>query len=77
MFTAGVLLFAWVVRLMAEWSFIEAKGRVYSLIAETAHIRYERLKNERPQLFQRVPQYIIANYLGISAETLSRLRKIS
>jgi CRP-like cAMP-binding protein len=37
--------------------------------------RYLDLLKKRPQLFQRVPQHFIASYLGISAETLSRIRK--
>lgn len=37
--------------------------------------RYLNLLKARPQLFQRVPQHYIASYLGISPETLSRIRK--
>lgn len=37
--------------------------------------RYLQLLNERPELFNRVPQYQIASYLGIKPETLSRIRK--
>ena len=65
-----------VVRMAAENSYNEQQKRIYSLIALTAHQRYEQFTKERPDLVQRVPQYIIANYLGISPETLSRIRKI-
>jgi CRP-like cAMP-binding protein len=37
--------------------------------------RYLDLLKKKPSLFQRVPQHFIASYLGISAETLSRIRK--
>jgi len=37
--------------------------------------RYLFLQNNRPDLFQRVPQYQLASYLGIKPESLSRLRK--
>lgn len=37
--------------------------------------RYEKLQRERPDLLNRVPQYHIASYLGISPETLSRIRR--
>jgi CRP-like cAMP-binding protein len=37
--------------------------------------RYLDLKTKKPGLFQRVPQHYIASYLGLSAETLSRIRK--
>lgn len=63
------------VRLLAEYSYVEQQQRIYSLIALSAQERYESLVQNRPDLIQRVPQYIIANYLGISPETLSRIRK--
>ena len=63
------------VRILAEYAYNEQQKRVYSLIALTAQQRYEQFIKERPDLVQRVPQYIIANYLGISPETLSRIRR--
>jgi CRP/FNR family transcriptional regulator, anaerobic regulatory protein len=63
------------IRILAEFSYNEQQKRIYSLIAYSAHQRYEDLTKSRPDLIQRVPQYIIANYLGISPETLSRIRK--
>ncbi|HEY0031290.1 MAG TPA: Crp/Fnr family transcriptional regulator [Bacteroidia bacterium] len=44
-------------------------------LAESAETKYLRLLKERPALFQRVPQHYISSYLGISPETLSRIRK--
>lgn len=41
----------------------------------TGEVRYLNLLKARPQLFQRVPQHFIASYLGVSPETLSRIRK--
>ena len=41
----------------------------------TGEARYLNLLKAKPQLFQRVPQHYIASYLGISPETLSRIRK--
>lgn len=63
------------VRILTEISYNEQQKRIYSLIALTAQQRYEQFVKERPDLVQRIPQYIIANYLGISPETLSRIRK--
>ncbi|MFT6150017.1 MAG: CRP-like cAMP-binding protein [Saprospiraceae bacterium] len=37
--------------------------------------RYLRLIRKRPMLFQRVPQYLIASYLGLTAVGLSKIRK--
>ena len=63
------------VRYLAEYSYNEQQSRIYSLIALTAQERYEHLTKSHPEFIQRIPQYIIANYLGISPETLSRIRK--
>ena len=38
-------------------------------------LRYEKFLEEEPDVQQRVPQYMIASYLGMTPETLSRLRK--
>ena len=37
--------------------------------------RYQQLMETRPDLINRVPQYMIASYLGIQPESLSRIRK--
>ena len=37
--------------------------------------RYIHLTENRPELFQRVPQYQIASYLGLTPQSLSRIRK--
>lgn len=37
--------------------------------------RYQHLQNQSPDLLNRVPQYLIASYLGIKPESLSRIRK--
>lgn len=42
---------------------------------ESAEDKYINLLKSSPTLLQRVPQYQIANYLGITPETLSRIRK--
>lgn len=45
------------------------------LLTDSPETNYVRLLQERPKLLQRVPQYYIASYLGITPETLSRIRK--
>jgi len=42
---------------------------------ESAELRYLNLLTKFPSIIQRVPQYHIASYLGITPESLSRLRK--
>lgn len=53
--------------------YIAMQNRVLSLLQNPAKERYEMLLNQYPQLFQRVPKKLIAAYLGVSRETLSRL----
>ena len=37
--------------------------------------RYQNLQEKSPDLLNRIPQYLIASYLGIKPESLSRIRK--
>jgi CRP-like cAMP-binding protein len=43
-------------------------------MSETAEVKYIKLVNNFPDCVQRVPQHMIASYLGITRETLSRIR---
>jgi CRP-like cAMP-binding protein len=56
---------------------IANQKRMQTAISYTAEERYEDLVSNYPQFLQRFPQNIIASYLGISPETLSRIRKNS
>lgn len=62
-------------RLIAEYLFRELDARNYSLHALTAEERYRQLLQDKADLLQRVPQYLIASYLGVTPEALSRIRK--
>ena len=57
-------------RLMAKLK--EEVGNAHN---ETPDEKYRRLVNEQPRLLQRLPQYHIAAYIGVTPETLSRIRK--
>ena len=55
---------------------IEAKDkRIASALSATAEERYDEFLLKYPSIAQRVPQHMLASYLGISPETLSRIRK--
>jgi CRP/FNR family transcriptional regulator, anaerobic regulatory protein len=62
-------------RILAEQSFIFVSQRFASMLLESPEERYQILVRERPKVVQRVPQYMIASYLGITPEALSRIRK--
>lgn len=48
--------------------------RLHSSQTLTAEQKIEQLQNTYPEFFQRFPQHIIASYLGMTKETLSRIR---
>jgi CRP-like cAMP-binding protein len=49
--------------------------RLNSLLSATAEKRYLDFIQTYPDINQRVPQWMIASYLGITPESLSRVRK--
>ena len=53
--------------------YVALQNRILSLLNNTAKERYDQLFQQYPHLFQRVPKKLIAAYLGVSRETLSRL----
>ena len=46
--------------------------RILSLLSNNAKEKYDQLLQLYPQLFQKVPKHLIASYLGVTRETLSR-----
>jgi CRP-like cAMP-binding protein len=54
---------------------IATQKRIHAAISMTAEERYEELVKTYPQFLQRFPQNMLASYLGVSPETLSRMRK--
>jgi CRP/FNR family transcriptional regulator, anaerobic regulatory protein len=62
-------------RTVAEYSYINATQRTESFLFLNGEQRYLELLSTRPEIFERIPLYHIASYLGIERESLSRLRK--
>lgn len=54
--------------------FIEKEDRERSFLVEEAKTRYLNFKNKYPELEEKIPQFHIASYLGISPVSLSRIR---
>jgi CRP-like cAMP-binding protein len=62
-------------RLQLQNSFIALQRRLKSNITQTAEEKYKNFVRLYPNIVQRVPQHNIASYLGITPESLSRIRK--
>lgn len=62
-------------RLMAEQVAQRSSEIAMSLLSDKPEERFINLLNKQPNLFQKVPQKYIANFLGISPESLSRIQK--
>jgi CRP/FNR family transcriptional regulator, anaerobic regulatory protein len=63
-------------RLLMEKMFDRKEKRESAFLQDDAETRYHDLLKTHPQITQRVPLKYIASYLGITAETLSRLRAV-
>lgn len=62
-------------RLLLQNAYIALQTRVNSALTATAEEKYTKLTISYPDIVARVPQHMIASYLGLSPETLSRVRK--
>ncbi len=60
-------------RMKLSAGYVALQQRVLSLLNSSPRERYEQLLEQHPALFQKVPKTLIAAYLGVSRETLSRL----
>jgi CRP-like cAMP-binding protein len=66
-------LLEWI-RILDSNFVIDSDRRISAAIRLTAEERYYDLEKTYPEFIQRFPQHIIASYLGINRETLSRVR---
>ncbi|MCR6638262.1 MAG: Crp/Fnr family transcriptional regulator [Sporocytophaga sp.] len=66
-----------IVQISAETSFIEKQQQQIELLTKTAEERYKILYDKFPGIDQRVAQKYIASYLGITPQSLSRIRSTS
>ncbi|MCE7996765.1 MAG: Crp/Fnr family transcriptional regulator [Roseivirga sp.] len=61
-------------RNLFENSFIHSEKRVIANFSLTAKERYLAFQKRYPQIEQRVPQYMVASYLGMTKQFLSKIR---
>lgn len=61
-------------RILIQNNLIATQRRLMGTMSTTAEERYTKLLQDFPDIVQRVPQHMIASYIGVTRETLSRLR---
>ena len=62
-------------RILLQNAFVANQQRILASISQTAEEQYLNFIKKYPALEQRVPQHQIASYLGITPETISRIRR--
>ncbi len=67
--------FEMLARIMMEEEMSVYQDVISSFVTQNAEQRYESMLKEQPELLQRIPQHQIATFLGVTPETLSRIRK--
>ena len=67
--------FEFLARIMMEEELIVYQEIISSFITLNAEQRYLKLLEDNHPILQRIPQHQLATYLGVTAETLSRIRK--
>jgi CRP-like cAMP-binding protein len=61
-------------RILIQNNLIVTQRRLIASFSNTAEEKYHKLVQNFPDILQRVPQHMVASYLGITRETLSRIR---
>ncbi|MEM6631967.1 MAG: Crp/Fnr family transcriptional regulator [Bacteroidota bacterium] len=61
-------------RLILQKAFVESQNRIVGNLSLPAKERYLKFCKQYPRIEQRVPQYLIASYLGITKQFLSKIR---
>jgi len=69
--------FAAYMKKVFEINFIASQNRFLSKISLTSEQKYNNFLHTFQEVYTRFPQHMIASYLGISAERLSRIRSLS
>ena len=62
-------------RITTERAFAFSRKRALSNLSMTAEERYLEILERYPNIVKRVPQKVIASYLGFTPEFLSKIRK--
>ena len=63
------------IRIQITGAYIAMPRRLTSFISLSLEERYESFTSIYPRIVKRVPQHMIASYMGLTSEALSRVRK--
>jgi len=61
-------------RKLAEWLYVRKEDREIAFLTQNAEQRYAALRQEFPEEIAEAPQHMLASYLGLAPESLSRLK---
>lgn len=61
-------------RILIQNAYVSIQYRLAKTNSEDAENRYDEFSKLHPDFMQRIPQYLIASYLGIKPQSLSRIR---
>lgn len=67
--------FGIIAKIMMEKELICYQQMIMAFVTQNAEERYLDILSKQPHLIQRIPQHQIATFLGVSPETLSRIRR--
>jgi CRP-like cAMP-binding protein len=62
-------------RILYQNSIVTKERRLLSAITHTAEEKYQHLLQHHPEIVKRIPQTLIASYLGLAPETISRIKR--
>lgn len=62
-------------RLAIEQIFVRVVNHLTTFYSETPEQRFARFASEQRELLQRIPQYLIASYIGVTPQALCRIKK--
>ena len=63
------------VHAILQRSFIVSQNRIHANISQSAEEKYQYFLDKFPHIANRIPQHMIASYIGITPETLTRIRR--
>ncbi|HNR07965.1 MAG TPA: Crp/Fnr family transcriptional regulator [Saprospiraceae bacterium] len=62
-------------RILIQNAYVSLQFRLARTNSEDAEFRYREFSSLHPDFVQNIPQYLIASYLGVKPQSLSRIRK--